>query len=176
MTAEEAGDDMRAVRIAYDHRNSGLWGQSSRRVCRTMEWLNGLLTLEESGYAGVPITMKSDQEPAMMKLKRAVAVRRKAETALIKSPVREFHANGRIERAVRKWLAQFTTMRHYLESKLGAKIDNNSALVEWLIVWTADILSKYTVHENGCTFYEMSAQHVVEHKVIGFAEKVHFQF
>ena len=67
-------------------------------------------------------------------------------------------------------------MRHHLESRLGAKIDNNSALVEWLIVWTADILYKPTVHENGRTSYEMATQHVVKHKVIGFAEKVHFQF
>ena len=68
------------------------------------------------------------------------------------------------------------TMRHHLESRLGAQIDNCSALVEWFIVWTADILSKYTVHENGRTSYELATQPVVKHKSIGFAEKVHFQF
>ena len=62
-----------------------------------------------------------------------------------------------------------------MESRLGAKIDNNSALVEWLIVWAAGILSKYTVHENGVP-PTMAAQHVVKHKVRGFIEKVHFQF
>ena len=36
--------------------------------------------LEENGYAGAPVTIKSDQEPPMMKLKQAIAVRRKAET------------------------------------------------------------------------------------------------
>ena len=61
-----------------------------------------------------------------------------------------------------------------MESRLGSKIDNSSALVEWLIVWTADILSKYTVHEHGRSSYEMATQHVVKHKVIGFAEEVHF--
>ena len=110
--------------------------------------------LEENGYAGVPFTIKSDQEPAMMKLKQAIAARRKAETPLIESPVRESHANGRI----------------------GTQIDNGSALVEWLFVWAADILSKYTVHENGRTSYEMATQHVVKHKAIGLAKKVHFQF
>ena len=63
-----------------------------------------------------------------------------------------------------------------MESIFGAKIDNNSALVEWFIVWTAYILFKYTVHENGRTSYEMATQHVSKHKVIRFAEKVHFQF
>ena len=53
-------------------------------------------------------------------------------------------------------------MRHHLESRLGAQIDNSSALVAWL------------VHENGRTYCEMATQHVVKHKVIGIAEKVHF--
>ena len=67
-------------------------------------------------------------------------------------------------------------MRHHLESTLGTKIDNGSATMEWLILWTANIISKYAVHENGRTSYEMATQHVVKHTVIGFAEKVHFQF
>ena len=111
-----------------------------------------------------------------MKFKQAVAVRRKAETPLIKAPVRESQANGRIARAIRKWQAQFRTTRHHLESRLGATIGNNSSLVDWLIARTADIVSKYTVYENGRTSYEMATQHVVKHKVIGFVEKVHFQF
>ena len=82
MTAEEAGDDTRAVLIAYNHSKSGLWAlpvehkgvQDDGVVKRIVD------KLEERGYAGVPVTIKSDQEPAMMKLKQAVAVRRKAET------------------------------------------------------------------------------------------------
>ena len=54
------------------------------------------------------------------------------------------------------------------------QIDNNSALIECLIVWTADIPSKYAVHANGRTAYGIEAQHTVKHKVIGFAEKVYF--
>ena len=66
--------------------------------------------LEESGYAGVAVTITYYQETATMKLKRAAAARRKAETPLTKSPVRASQANGRIERAIRKWQAQFRTM------------------------------------------------------------------
>ena len=90
----------------------------------------------------------------MIKLKQAIAVRRKAETPLIKLPVRESQANGPIERAIRKWQAQLRTMRHHLESRLGNQIDNGSAIMEWLIVWTADMLSTYAVHENGRTSYK----------------------
>ena len=49
----------------------------------------------------------------MMKLKRAIAIRRQAETALVESPVRESKSNGKIERAIRKWQWQFRTLRHH---------------------------------------------------------------
>ena len=136
MTAEEAGDDMRAVLIAYDHSKSGLWAlpveHKGVQDDGVVKWI--VDKLEESGYAGVPVTIQSDQEPAIMKLKQAVAVTRKAETPLIVSPVRESQGNGRIEKAIRKWQAQLRTTRHHLESRVGARIDNNSALIEWLIV------------------------------------------
>ena len=46
-----------------------------------VKWI--VAKLDENGYAGVPVTIKSDQEPAMIKLKQAIAVRRKAETPRI---------------------------------------------------------------------------------------------
>ena len=110
----------------------------------------------EAGYAGVPVTIKSDQEPSMIALKQAIAVRRKAETIPIESPVRESKSNGRFERAIRTWQAQFRTMRHHLESIIAEKLKKNSAIIEWLIVWVADLLSKYKVHENGGATYEIN--------------------
>ena len=112
----------------------------------------------------------------MIKLKQAIAVRSQAETPLIESPVHESQANGRIERAIRKRQAPLRMMRDRQESRLGARVDTSSAFIEWVIVWTADILSKYTVHMSGRASYEMATQHTVKHKVIGFSENVHFQF
>ena len=45
--------------------------------------------LEEAGYTGVKLTLRSDGEEAIVALKRAVAVSRGAETAFVESPVRE---------------------------------------------------------------------------------------
>ena len=131
---------------------------------------------EEAGYAGVPVTIKSDQEPAMIALKQAIAVGRKVETIPIESPVRESTSNARIERAIRTWQVQFRTMRHHLESRIVEKLKKDSAIIEWLIVWVADLLSKYKVHESGRATYEMNTQHIWKGKVIGLGEKVHFQF
>ena len=90
MTAAEASDDMRAVLIAYGHSKSSLWALpvEHKRVQDdgVVKWIGD--KLKENGYAGVPVTIKSDQAPAMMKLKQAISVRRKHETPLIGSPGR----------------------------------------------------------------------------------------
>ena len=59
--------------------------------------------LESAGYTGMKLTMKSDQEPSVEALKRAVALRRQAVTTLIESPVWESQSNGANERAIRTW-------------------------------------------------------------------------
>ena len=40
------------------------------------------------------MTLRSDKEASIIALEMAIAVRRKAETALIESPVRESQSNG----------------------------------------------------------------------------------
>ena len=160
MIPEEVEDDMRAILVCYDHDKKGLWTLPVGRKGAQDEVVKWVVDkLDECGYSGVSLTLKSDQEPAMLSLKQAIAIRRKAETPMIESPVRESKSNGKIERAIRSWQAQFRTMRHHLESRLKAKIDNSSALMEWLIVWVADILSKYRVTTNGKTAYEMYTHH-----------------
>ena len=109
-------------------------------------------------------------------MKKAIAIKRDAVTAMIESPIRESKSNGRIERAIRKWQAQFRTIRHHVESRIGEKLENASAIIEWMIVWVADIISKYAIQENGRTTYEMTTQHTVKHKIVGFAERVHYRF
>ena len=67
-------------------------------------------------------------------------------------------------------------MRHHLESRIAEQLKTDTAIIEFLIVWVADLLSKCKVHENGRATYEMNTQHIWKGKVIGFGEKVHYQF
>ena len=79
MTPEEEEEDMRAILIGYDHQKSGFWalpveGKGAQE--QVVKWV--VDKMDEAGYAGIAVTIKSDQEPAMMALKQAIAVRRKA--------------------------------------------------------------------------------------------------
>ena len=128
MVPEEIDETMDAVLLVYDANRKNMWTMAvdgKGATPASVKWVSD--KLEEVGYAGVEVTLKSDQEPAMLSLKQVIAIRRKAETPMIESPVRGSKSNGKIERAIRSWQAQFMTMRHHLESRLKAKVQNNSA-------------------------------------------------
>ena len=67
----------------------------------SIEWLSS--KIENSGYNGVKVSLKSDQGADIMLLKKAVSIKRSAETTMVESPVRVSKANGQIERAMRTW-------------------------------------------------------------------------
>ena len=117
------------------------------------------------------MTIKWDQELAMIHLKPASALRRKAETPMIESPVRGSKSNGKIEKAIRSWQSQFRTMCQRLEYWLTKQITNDSALVAWLMLQVAGVISKYRVLPNGRTSYEMKTHHACKHNIHGFGEE-----
>ena len=54
--------------------------------------------LEMLGYGGCRVDLKSDQENAVMGVKRSVAAERSSPTSMLESPVRESQSNGKMER------------------------------------------------------------------------------
>ena len=107
--------------------------------------------IDESGYLGTRIVFKSDQEESIKALKRAVAIKRQADTTMIESPVRDSKSNGSGERAVRTWAAQVRTLRHHLESRIKVKVPRTSALMTWLVAWSADVINRYKARSSGRT-------------------------
>ena len=59
--------------------------------------------IEEFGYGGAPVRIKSDQEPAIVDVQRAVIAKRgNAPTIPVNSPVGDSQSNGRVENAIKK--------------------------------------------------------------------------
>ena len=110
-----------------------------------------------------------------MALKRAVAARRETRTSLVESKVRVSVANGRVERAVRKWRGQFRKIKLHLEGRIGKKIPPDHPMVPWMISWSGDAIMKCHVREDGRTAYETMTGQCVKHVVAGFGEHVHFK-
>ena len=83
-------------------------------------------TLDPSGCEGQTLTMKSDQEPSILALKKAVAAKRVGETVPIESRVRDSKSNGRMESAVNMWQEQLRTIEHDVESRFKNRIEVDS--------------------------------------------------
>ena len=104
MVPEEAEEDMDAVLIVYDANRRNMWTMvtdSKGPTATSVKWV--IDRLNDAGYAGVELTLKTDQEPAILELKRQIGIKREAVTTMIESPVRESKSNGMVERAVKAW-------------------------------------------------------------------------
>ena len=124
------------------------------------------------GYGGLKVTLKSDGEPAMRALVEAVAIARKAESAIIQSPKRESKCNGAVEGAVRIWRGQLITMKCHLEAEAGITLAPNAAIVEWMVVWAAEVRNYFRVQDCGRTVYELATGHRFPATVAIFGERV----
>ena len=176
--ADEREEGIIPILVAYDNIKGSIWaleveekGISNSSVA--VSWLVG--KLDASGYHGVGVSLKSDNEPSILALKDAVALARKGETSLVESPVRESKSNAHVERAIRSWRDQFRTLRHYSERRFGKPIPREHPLTSWLVSWSAEALNRYKVRSSGRTAHEMATLHKVRHKVVAFGEKVYFQ-
>ena len=94
--------------------------------------------LRAVGYSEV--IFKSDQEPAILALKAAVAKEWQGNITMDpsavrneESPVGEHESNGAVENAVRRIQGQVRTLRNALESRYRVHIDRNSNVVPWMI-------------------------------------------
>ena len=177
MTAEDVGEDMYPVLFGYDNDSHGIWALAVAAKGATkpsVQWVKG--NIDEAGCSRTPVSLRSDQDESIMPLKRAVAVYRQVETVMLESPVRDSKANGAAERAVRSWAGQLRTIRHHVERRIKVSIPKDSVIMSLRVSWAADVICKYKVHSTGAASYEWVTGHRCNQPVVGFVEKIYFEF
>ena len=143
MGAEEAEENMQPSLVMYDDAKKAFWALGVDRKGPSEPVVKYVKdVLDQSGYEGQQITFKSDQEPSIVALKRAVAAARTGETVPIESPVRASKSNGMMEAAIGVWQGQLRTIKHYTESKMKKRIEVDGVLFSWLIPYVTEILNK----------------------------------
>ena len=101
MGSEEKEEGMMPTLVMYDDNKQSFWAIGVTQKGANPAIVHCVDVIDQSGYGGEKITFKSDQEPSIVALKRAVAVGRKGETVPIESPVRSSKSNGMMEVAVK---------------------------------------------------------------------------
>ena len=173
----EEDEDMRMMPtiVMVDHKSGGIWAIPVDNKGNNEPGVKGVVAaLEEAGYSGTKVTLKSDQEELIMALQRAVCLARRADTVMIESPVRASKSNGKVERAVRTWRNKVRVLRSHLERRMGKEVPKEHPMMEWIYVWAAQVVTKFHVKENGKTAYEDMTGHKARHNVYGIGEKVQF--
>ena len=97
--------------------------------------------LERLGHFG-PITLKSDQEPAIVIVLNEVANRGARGTLLGHSPVADSQSNGSIEGGIRSVEEVTRVLLFDLSSRVGSPISVHSPVFPWIVEHATDILNK----------------------------------
>ena len=131
-----------------------------------------LLDIEDFGYAGAKIVVKSDQEPAMVDFQRKIMESRKAETVPKNSQVGESQANGEAENAIKRLQEQIRTIKDDLEAKTSLDIEMSHLIMPWLIEWAGIVLNRYMIYKDGHTAFRNITGKSSKRPVANFGEKV----
>ena len=161
---EEEQKSMLPMLVVYDDDKEALWtlpaGQKGPNE-QSVKW--SIDRLEDSGYIGKAITVKSDQEEAIIALRRAISAARIGDTVPINSPVRCSKSNGKMERAVRTFQGQLRVLKFHFERGMKKLLPCVHPMFTWLVVWTSEMLNKFKVKSNGRTVYESLTNHKCKH-------------
>ena len=114
-------------------------------------WIAGKSTddMEEFVYGGAPVRVKSDQEPAIVDVQRAVIAKRgNALTILVNSPVGDSQTNGRVENAIKKVRNMVKTILSSLESRWRVRVARDHRVYPFVFEWAADLMTRYA-HVEG---------------------------
>ena len=129
---EKVPADDNPVLCTYDNAIDGIHVYVTKKKGVTMWIAKAIGTdLETAGYGGVRVCLKSDQEEAILSVKKAVADWRSAPTSMIEAPARESQANGKMEKAVQMWTGQMRTLKLALETNIKEKISVREKVFEW---------------------------------------------
>ena len=101
------------------------------------------------------VTLKSDQETAIVDVLREVAnLRGSRGTLLEHSPAADSQSNGFIERGIRSVEEMTRVLLFDLSSRVGSPISVHSPVFPWIVEHATDILNKCRVASDGKSAYE----------------------
>ena len=136
-----------------------------------VEWLKSCIN--ETGFK--EISLKSDNEPAILSLKAKVKEELRMTIHLVESPVEDHQANGFIEVAVREVKRQVRAVLSDLQERLGFDIKPSHPCMTWLPRHAAYLLTRFRIGPDGKTPYERTFGRTWRAPLVSFGEHVLFR-
>ena len=130
-------DRIHMVMIDHNHGRVFAYAVPREGVTGEAEWVPSRMTrdLDNMGYKATKVSIKSDQEPAMVALQEAIRKERQAHTISTNSPVGESECNGRAENAIRIVNDKTGILMAQLEDGIGEKVPQGFDIIPWMVRW-----------------------------------------
>ena len=116
--------------------------------------------------------IKSDGEPAIVALKKAVKRERPENIMFEESPVGESRSNGETERAVQEAQGKIRSVKLGLEARYKRRIRRNDNIVPWMIRHAVQMRNRIRIGEDGRTCWKRLKGREFKREVAEFGENV----
>ena len=139
-------------------------------------WIAGNIKddIEEFGYGGALIRIKSDQEPAIVDVQKVVIAKRGSAPAIpVNSLVGDSQSNGGVENAIKKVRNMVKTIFTSLESRWCIRVARDHPVYPWMFEWAADLMTRYAhVGDLGKTAIQLISGSKTSRNIAQFGEKI----
>ena len=144
--------------VVVDHRFGRVWAHRvpNKGVWGKAEWVPKRIIqdLINNGMQNIRIQIKTDKEPAMINIQTAMQELHPDRIIPSNSPVGESESNGRVENAIRRVQEKIRALRHHVEANIKCQTFEGAFVMAWMVRWSAELISKYVVGDDGRTPYE----------------------
>ena len=182
LTKKDEREDTHPVLVMVDQESGNVFArcveQKGVGENREMEWLlNSMVEeLDEWGHRGQDLILKSDQEPSIEAVKKAVAALRVGRTIPESSARGESQSNGRAEDAGRRVREYARVLKEQMEDKMQGVLDAEDDIMQWLVRWAAMMMNRCRVGPDGKTAFEKVRRgRKCRVEIIRFGEKVWYK-
>ena len=132
--------------------------------------------IDELGLSNCKLTIKTDQEPAIIDLVNGIKrLRPNLETFHEQSPVGSSASNGVIERGVQTLEGQIRVLKDALETRWGIRIGDEQKILSWIVEYAAVLVNRYEVGHDGKTPYERLRGKTSRMLGVEFGERLMFR-
>ena len=157
MVMRDEGSEKTLAMLVARERSGGMTLSTVAPRKSSGEWLakRVMAFMREAGCEVEAVVMKTDNEPALVKVVEEVGRLRAAKggrgLVVENSPVHSSKSNGYIERSIQGVQGMIRTWRSSLEEKWGVKLDAEHRIWPWLVEWIGWLMSRAEVGSDGKT-------------------------
>ena len=177
--AETSAEEMMKVLVVRDSRGKALFGHVVPQKGVDQDQYAVDLLIEDLKWLGwMRVSLRSDNEPAIIKLLRVTLQEMRIEIvpldqALEEHPVSyDSRANGEIEAAVKQLSGVLRSNYNDLERLIGKHVPLSHPVMSWLVEYSAWMVTVRVPGPDGQTAHERVRGRPFTKRLIGFAEKV----